>query len=341
MATKAEIRERVWRAMTEAGVALFPGAPGRIPNFVGAAQAAEHVARWEPWRRARVLKCNPDLPQLPLRRRALAEGKVVYLAVPRLAQERCFLELDPARLANPSLAATIRGAFKLGRPVHPREVRPVDLIVCGAVAVRPDGARLGKGGGFSDLEYALLRTLGLVAAETPVVTTVHPLQVWNGPIPMARNDIVLGAFATPYGLVPCQRAYPRPEGVYWGQVGEKLAQVPALQDLLPSVGGGQEDAPYQRGAYAERDGAKVARTVRQEGSEPLPIAYPPGRRYPPHTHTTAKLLAFLRGSMRGRVGEAWYACRPGDRLLIPGDVGYAAEGGTAGCVFPGAERLPP
>jgi 5-formyltetrahydrofolate cyclo-ligase len=36
------------------------------------------------WPAARVVKANPDAPQLPVRRRALADGKVVYMAVPRL-----------------------------------------------------------------------------------------------------------------------------------------------------------------------------------------------------------------------------------------------------------------
>lgn len=232
MRSKQEIRESVWRAMTQSGAALFPGAQGRIPNFVGAAQAAERIAFLDVWRQARVLKCNPDLPQQPLRQRALAEGKVIYMAVPRLTSEKCFLELDPERIGNLRLASTIRGAFKAGRLVHPREMRPIDLIVCGSVAVRPDGARLGKGGGFSDLEYAIARTLNLVGPHTPIVTTVHPLQVVDEPIPMTRHDIVLDFFATPQELVQCQPAYPRPQGIYWEELGEKLEQVPVLRAIL-------------------------------------------------------------------------------------------------------------
>ena len=41
------------------------------------------------------------------------------------------------------------------------------------MAVAEDGARLGKGGGFSDLEFAVASQAGLVAPDTPVVTTVH------------------------------------------------------------------------------------------------------------------------------------------------------------------------
>ena len=60
---------------------------------------------------------------------------------------------------------------------------PVDLVVCGSVAVNREGARVGKGGGFSDLEFALLVEAGLIGDATVLATTVHPLQVLDGPCP--------------------------------------------------------------------------------------------------------------------------------------------------------------
>ena len=229
--TKAEIREYVWRSMTEAKVAAFPGAPGRIPNFTGAGLAHEYIAGLDVWKAARAIKCNPDSPQRSLRKRALDEGKLVYMAVPRLTSEKCFVELDPSRINDHSFASTIKGSFKLGRVVHPKEMQPVDLIVCGAVAVTRDGARLGKGGGFSDLEYALVRTLGLATEETPIVTTVHPLQIIEGAIPMTSHDISLDYIGTPEELIRCEASYPRPSGIIWDDVGEKLDEVPILREL--------------------------------------------------------------------------------------------------------------
>jgi len=51
------------------------------------------------------VKCNLDRPQLPLRRAALREGKTIYMAVPRLRQERCLIELDSQRLGRRASAA--------------------------------------------------------------------------------------------------------------------------------------------------------------------------------------------------------------------------------------------
>jgi len=44
MRSKDEIRHAVWSQLKEHGVARFPGAEGRIPNFVGAEACARLLA---------------------------------------------------------------------------------------------------------------------------------------------------------------------------------------------------------------------------------------------------------------------------------------------------------
>lgn len=200
---KARLREEVWGRLEREGVARFPGAEGRIPNFAGAGDAAERLRNVPHWTEARALKANPDYPQLPVRKRALRDGKVVYMAVPRLAEPEPFLLLDPDRLdESPHRAASIKGAARDGRRVTVNEVEPVDLVVTGCVAVDRSGARLGKGGGFSDLEYAVALEAGLIGPDTPVVTTVHPLQVLEEErIPMTGHDVRLDWIVTPEEVI--------------------------------------------------------------------------------------------------------------------------------------------
>src|SRR5207247_11372878 len=149
-----------------------------------AERAAELLASVPEWRSAQVLKCNPDARQLPVRARALAEGKTVYMAVPRLRDPKPFIELDPTRIRVPARrAASITGASSVGRSVPIGEVPHIDLVVCGSVAVNRLGARVGKGGGYSDLEFALLTEAGRIDARTVIATTAHPLQISEGELP--------------------------------------------------------------------------------------------------------------------------------------------------------------
>ncbi len=151
LAAKAALREEVWTALAAARVARFPGAAGRISNFVGAGAAAQRLRGTPEWQRATALKANPDSAQLPVRQRALADGKTVYMAVPRLAEADPFFLLDSAHLADtPRKAASISGATRSARRVAVADLTPVDLMVTGCVAAGEDGARLGKGGGFAD-----------------------------------------------------------------------------------------------------------------------------------------------------------------------------------------------
>ena len=230
---KQAIRESVWQALIENKAARFPGARGRIPNFVGSERAASQLAALPQWQAAEALKCNPDSPQLAVRKLALEQGKLVYMAAPKLAAEKPFIELDPERLTvKPHHAASIKGAFAYGRPVGLDEMEPIDLLVCGSVAVSAEGSRLGKGGGYSDLEFGLAVEAGLITGATTIVTTVHPLQVIDGGIPMTVHDIPLQFFATPDGLVECEGRFDRPRGVYWDRLpDEKIDEIPVLIEL--------------------------------------------------------------------------------------------------------------
>lgn len=229
---KEAVRRRVWDTLTRAGAARFPGAEGRIPNFPGAERAAEHLAERPEWRAATALKANPDLPQLPVRARALADGKRVYLAVPRLTEALPFLLLDPARPevggARPRSVASIKGASRLGRPAAVADLPHLDLVVCGSVAVNRSGVRVGKGGGFSDLELALAVDAGRVDERTVVVTTVHPLQVLDDDLPETAHDFRVDLVVTSDGVHECGPRRPRP-GILWDHLdGDKIAAIPAV-----------------------------------------------------------------------------------------------------------------
>jgi 5-formyltetrahydrofolate cyclo-ligase len=219
---KQDVRDRVWELLEQRGAARFPGAQGRIPNFRGAEAAAERLASLEAWRAAQVLKANPDAPQLPVRRRARREGKTLYMAVPRLAGEQPFVLVqgDP----------TIKRAMSEGRPLTLDELEPVDLVVCGTVAVNRGGVRVGKGGGFSDLELALLTERGLVGSHTVIATTVHPLQILDEDLPETDHDFRVDLIVTPEQVIRVpKRRRKRSPGILWDHLdADKREAIPVL-----------------------------------------------------------------------------------------------------------------
>ena len=229
---KQEIRERVWAELSERGAARFPGARGRIPNLPGAEAAARRLAGLPKWEAARALKCNPDSPQLPVRTLALQHGKRVYMAVPRLREDRPFLLLDPDVLTvHPRKAASIKGSAAAGRAVRIDEMPHIDLIVCGTVAVNREGVRIGKGGGYSDLEFALTRQTGIVGDDTVIATTVHPLQVLDEDLPETDHDFRVDLVVTPEEVIRCPRSK-RPDGILWDHLDQATIEaIPALKAL--------------------------------------------------------------------------------------------------------------
>jgi 5-formyltetrahydrofolate cyclo-ligase len=197
------------------------------------------------WKTARRIKCNPDAPQRAVRLAALREGKTVVMAVPRLRAERCFLELDPRALGcKLAHAATIKGASTFGVPVLPGQIGRIDLVVAGSVAVNRTGARVGKGGGYSDLEFALARSLGLVDEDTPVVSTVHELQLLDESIPMTAHDVPLDLVVTQDRAIRVRRRRRKPARIFWDELSEEqLGEMPALAKLAPR----RSRAPARRG----------------------------------------------------------------------------------------------
>ena len=83
-------------------------------------------------------------------------------------------------------------------PLAPRRVHgPCDVHVRSAKTSVPP-TRLGKGGGFADLEFALASAAGLIGPATLVVTTVHELQVRDaGVVPTGAHDAPVDLMSPP------------------------------------------------------------------------------------------------------------------------------------------------
>jgi 5-formyltetrahydrofolate cyclo-ligase len=211
-------------------VARFPFPPhGRIPNFAGAELAAVQVLDIEPWKSATAIKVNPDSPQRPLRAEALRRGITVFVPTPRLRGG--FKKLDPRCIPPDKIdeATRLSHGDRWSEEVALADMPRLDAIVCGSVAVTRDGRRRGKGEGYSDLEFAILRELG--HPPVPVATTVHDLQIVAS-VPRDPTDQPLSVIATPTHAIRIKRPSVAPTGIDWTRLSpEDLEEMPILAEL--------------------------------------------------------------------------------------------------------------
>lgn len=229
---KKSIREEIWNRMEAEKVAVFPGAYGRIPNFIGAEKAAEKLTKLDVWRKAKVVKVNPDSPQKYVRKLVLNYGKILIMPTPRISSG--FLMLDPKRIDKKDYdyAATIKGAFRYGVEIKPWDMPTIDLVVVGSVAVNRSGDRIGKGEGYSEIEWGLVRECGKVNEETPIVTTVHDLQIVDYNFKVDPYDVPVDIIITPTKIVTTNRVREKPKGIYWELIDEnRISKIPLLKEL--------------------------------------------------------------------------------------------------------------
>jgi len=228
--SKADARQWAWDALQNRKAARFPFPPhGRIPNFDGAAEAAQRLFEQPTWRDARAIKVNPDSPQQTVRQLALERGIVVFVPTPRL--KGGFHRLDPAGIAPEDFAAaaTLTSMAEHSEIVALEDMPALDAIVTGCAAVTAEGHRAGKGEGYSDLEFAILRELGFAAV--PVATTVHELQV-VADLPIEANDIPLTLICTPERSIEVACPPPAPTGIDWSRLDHAdLEAMPILGEL--------------------------------------------------------------------------------------------------------------
>ncbi len=233
---KDEVRAEVWRSLEVTGTGIGP-VWSVIPNFVGADTAAWRLALTPEWKAARTVKCNPDPPQIPVRLRALYDGKVLYAPVPYLTEGFPYLRIDPRKLTEKGvsfeLAATSEGYMAYGERIEFEDVEPLDFCIVGSVAVTRSGGRTGKGAGFADLETGIFRELGKIGPNTPMATTIHSRQLVAEPqVVMQAHDSPLDYIATEDELIVTGNCDPRPRGVSWDAVQpDQFASIPFLQAL--------------------------------------------------------------------------------------------------------------
>ncbi|KAJ8343399.1 hypothetical protein SKAU_G00307280 [Synaphobranchus kaupii] len=234
-ASKWEIRQKVWDYIEAKNLANFPRpVHNRIPNFKGADHACAHVSNLEIFHRTNEVKVDPDKPLEGARLAVLQAGKTLLVPTPRLRTGLLNKIVPPQGASRQDLrmCSTSQGVKEYSVPIGLDAKITVDLVVVGSVAVSEKGYRIGKGEGYSDMEYAMMASVG--AVEDPVVVSiVHDCQVMDIPENLIEShDLAVDYILTPTRVIETKCIHPKPRGIIWAKLDtDMLEKIPILKKL--------------------------------------------------------------------------------------------------------------
>lgn len=207
-----------------------------VPDFTGREQCDERLMSLPALTEAKTVFVAPDNSLENYRALALRAGQ--RLVVPTFGLARGFVlldgtQIDPGRV---ELASTLDGMERHGTTLslaELRQLRTIDAVVTGAVAVTTQGLHFGSGDGNLDLEWALMRHLGLVTSETPIIVSVHDCQVLDARVRPGSHDAVVDVIITPERTLKCAPTLHKPDGIFWNEIrGQAIRSKPYVRDLL-------------------------------------------------------------------------------------------------------------
>jgi 5-formyltetrahydrofolate cyclo-ligase len=251
-----DARERVWKDLRD--VALPDSRFGwDFSSFIADYEGSDACATKIRTRAARrgydSWFVTPD-NNLNILREQLIEEPTEFV-MPTYGIRRGFLRLVPEDVPDgqAAFASTLDGMTRFASRIElgamERELPKLDCMVTGASFVTHDGLRMGKGHGFFDLEWAMMREVGLADEETDIVAVVHDVQVVDEPAGQelaASHDTIVDAIVTPDRVIEIDDAPPKPEGIRWPLLErDEIDQIPPLRELWERAGrpalGGESD----------------------------------------------------------------------------------------------------
>lgn len=238
--SKNEIRESIWDKLEKEKLGRFPfPLKNRIPNFKGAEKAAAFIKEMTLYKEAKIIKVNPDAPQLPIRTQILKDGKTLLVPTPRLKAGFIMVKPEWVPPGEERRAASLSHIKEYGKEISLSEMPQIDLFFAGSVALHRDGRRVGKGEGYADREYAIIRELG--NPPIPIIGTVHSAQITNEDIPRDVFDLTIDWIATEQELIETNSPYEKPAGIQWELVTEEeMEEMPVLKEVWNLIQGRKE-----------------------------------------------------------------------------------------------------
>jgi 5-formyltetrahydrofolate cyclo-ligase len=234
---KSILRENVWKNLEKVAKpdSRFHLDFGEfIPDFEGSEKCIEKITALELYKNAKLIMITPDNNLEKLRKECIIDKKTYIM--PTYGIRRGFLKLSKNEVPSGQelFSSTLDGVEKFGVPITLKEIKglKIDFMVTGASIVNTEGVRHGKGHGYFDLEFAMLREIGSVNEKTPIIAVVHDCQVTKDKFPVSPNDTIVDIIITPTRVISVKTKYQKPLGINWKKLPkEMLDAIPPLKEL--------------------------------------------------------------------------------------------------------------
>lgn len=212
-----------------------------IADYEGSGSGAEHIRSLGKELGVESWFITPDNNLDPLRK-SLIEDAIGFI-MPSYGIRRGFLLLDPTLVpdGDETLASTLDGVNQYGAEIPitqlSEEYDQIDVLVTGASFVTTNGLRMGKGHGYFDLEWAMLREVNLVDDDTIVIAAAHDVQVIEANMVdrdqlVEQHDTIVDYIVTPSGIREVEDTSPKPQGIFWELLDEEdINSIPPLAEL--------------------------------------------------------------------------------------------------------------
>ncbi|KAG9342024.1 hypothetical protein JZ751_018342, partial [Albula glossodonta] len=206
----------------------------RLAVLQGAERACTNVVNIDILHKTNAVKVDPDKPLEGARLAVLQAGKTLLVPTPRLRTGLLNKIVPPQGASREELrvCSTSQGVKQYSVPIGLDAKVKVDLVVVGSVAVSEKGYRIGKGEGYSDMEYGMMVSVGAVK-DPLVVTIVHDCQVMDIPDNLIEeHDLTVDYILTPTRVIKTECKHPKPQGIIWAKLdAEMLEKIPILKKL--------------------------------------------------------------------------------------------------------------
>ena len=217
-----------------------------IPDYAGSEIGNQRIRELPIYKKSNIIFITPDNNLVSLREGAILDGKTTIM--PTYGIIRGFLKItrNDVPEGQEAFAATLDGMDKFAEPITLEQITNlghIDLMVTGASVITLEGIRFGKGHGYFDLEWAMMRTVGVADERTPLVAVAHDCQITEVKIVPEPHDTIIDYIVTPSQTIEVTSKRPKPVGINWDILSmEMREQIPPLRSLYRKmVGEGGEE----------------------------------------------------------------------------------------------------